>query len=355
MENLMIDGTEYNAWFILGVTSEDSLEHITKEYRKKAKILHPDKMSIQDRMDPKKVLKRSKQFKILVDCFEYISNVKQSYHNTQFKNQEINVRLYDDLPQQSFDNSDQLKSFNKKFTEKLQKGPNDFGYKTDRIAALDDDGKNFGDLIRERSQENFKPNQLFDKKSFNPDNFNKAFEYQQQQFENPINDQLVIHKTSDGFNGYNSATLDNCANVSNFNGVMLVGDSFGQSGIGYNEGNYSDYKQTFTGAQNPDKLDIPKDFKAKGSKVLPLTKAEIETQMRLRKSNIESTGSGSKADFSNEEKKFLEKQQREMKEKSIQDKQFILEYQHLFDPQTIQDALNGGLITSADYQRFDQE
>ena len=38
----------YDAYFILGVTPEDSLEHITKEYRRKAKLLHPDKLSNSD-------------------------------------------------------------------------------------------------------------------------------------------------------------------------------------------------------------------------------------------------------------------------------------------------------------------
>ena len=79
---LMIDQVTYDAYFILGVTPEDSMDHITKEYRKKAKTLHPDKLSASDKLDPKKVLKRSKQFKILVDCYMFIQNKKQRYNET---------------------------------------------------------------------------------------------------------------------------------------------------------------------------------------------------------------------------------------------------------------------------------
>jgi hypothetical protein len=134
---------------------------------------------------------------------------------------------------------------------------------------------------------------------------------------------------------------------------MVVGDNFGQSGLGYNEGNYSDYKQTFNSAKNPNKLDIPDDFKGSSSKVTPLSKAEIEKQLRLRQSSHPSNSGGSRSDFNSQEQILIERQKQEMRNKAEQDRQFILQYQNLFDPQTIQDALNGGLITSADYQTFD--
>jgi curved DNA-binding protein CbpA len=352
MDEIIVDDISFDPYFILGVTPDDTLEHITKEYRRKAKLSHPDKLSLQDRENPDKVLKKSKQFKLLVDCYEYICNKQNRYNN---KNREsVNVQLYEDIPSQSFDNSNDLDSFNRKFSSMRVEKPNDFGYKTDRMPALDDTGKNFEELKRQYGSVEYKPQQLFDDKNFNSKNFNAAFEYQQQQHSDTVDkSQLIIHKTSDGFNAYNSATLDNCASVSNFNGLMLVGDNFGQSGIGYNEGNYSDYRQTFNAPRNPERLDIPDDFKPSSMTVKPLSRREIEEQLRLREQFlVSSSGNGSKTDYAKQEQMLLEKQKQEMKTQAEQDRQFILQYQQMYDRQTIEDAMNNRLLTS-DYQSFD--
>ena len=352
MDGIVVENVNYDAYFILGVTPDDSLEHVKKEYRRKAKLLHPDKLSTKDRENPEKILKRSKQFKILRMCFEAISHKFNKYNQ---KNRDtVNVKTYDNMTPKQFDNREELKLFNDRFPNNVGDTPQSFGYKTDRIGAIDDDGRNFEQLKKQYSNSEFRPQQLFDKKNFDPKNFNAAFEFQQQQYTNGVDDsKLIIHQTSDGFNGYNSATLDNCASVSNFNGVMLVGDNFGQSGIGYNDGNYSDYRQTFNSAKNPEKLNIPKDFQPSVSSVKPLSKNDIEEQLRLRESQFESMNkSCSRENYKTQEQMLLEKQKRDMVIKAEKDKQLILQYQHLFEQQTIEDALNSKLLTSPDYQYF---
>jgi curved DNA-binding protein CbpA len=357
MDEIIIDKTAYDPYFILGVTPEDSLEHITKEFRRKAKHLHPDKLNSNERNNPKLVLKRSKQFKILVDCYEFISNKKQNYNNSRKGKEPINVPSYDDLTQKSFDNTDELGSFNQKFNDMKLVNPNDFGYETERIGSLNENGNNFELLKQQYASSSYRPQQLFDNKNFNRQDFNKAFEYQQQQFKDDVgtNDHaMIIHKTTDGFNGYNSVTLDNCASVSSFNGVMIVGDNFGQTGIGYNDTYYSDYRQTFQGPKNPDQLNVPDNFQPTSSRNLkPLTKDEIAKQIRMRESQtLTPTGDGSRGNFTLQEQILLEKQKQELVNKVEQDRQFILQYQHLFDKQTIEDALNNRLLTSKDYQTF---
>ena len=288
-----------------------------------------------------------------MDCYAHILGNKNDYHSKRRSDEAINIPSFDDLPTKRFDNSDELNTFNAKFSTMRMESPNDFGYHTERIAALDDDGKNFEDLKRQYSTSQYRPQQLFDKKNFSPQDFNKAFEYQQTQFDGRTDDsQLVIHKTTDGFSGYNSATLDNCAYVSSYNGVLLVGDNFGQSGLGFNEGNYSDYRQTFNAPKNPDALNVPDTFVATPLKVKPLSKSEMEQQLRLREEQLQysDVGKGSRRNFNAQTEELLEKQQRDLKNKIADDKKFILQYKHLFEEQTIQDALNGNLLTNQDYQ-----
>ena len=131
---IMIDQVMYDVYFILGVTQEDSIEHITKEYKKKAKLLHPDKLSTSDKADPKKLLKKSKQFKILVECFDFIKNKKQRYNQTE--NEPIINNT--GLDPKNFDNTSELKSFNESFTKLKVTVPSDHGYKTERLGKLDD-------------------------------------------------------------------------------------------------------------------------------------------------------------------------------------------------------------------------
>ena len=343
---IMIDHVIYDVYFILGVTSDDPIEHITKEYKKKAKVLHPDKLSTSDRSNPTKLLKRNQQFKILVECYDFIRNKKQRYN--QVGNEPIINNT--SLDPKNFDNTSEINSFNNEFTKLKVTTPSDFGYTTERLGMLNE--SNFEELKGRYATETFKPTQVFNTKKFDPDNFNKAFEYHQSQFEDTST--AIIHKTSDGFSGYNSGFLSGpgelgCASVSSFNGVMIVGDNFGESGIGYNDGNYSDYQMSFKKPKNPNKIDIPNDFIATG-KITPMSKKEADEQLRLRNKTLNVKIDGN---FNSQEQILLQKQKRDIQEKIANDKNLILKYQNMFDKQTIQAALGNKLISS-DYTHQEQ-
>jgi curved DNA-binding protein CbpA len=330
MDTIVIDKIEYDPYFILGVTFDDPIEHITKEFRRKAKVLHPDKIKGDDKKNRLVVETRTKQFKILVDCYDFIYNQKQSF-NFARKNKNEDIRI----------NETPLEI---NFSQMKLKNPNDYGYEVDRIGHLE--GNNFDELKREYIKQLPQPKKLFDKKNFNKkdrEEFNAIFEYQKGNFQPETQ---IIHKTSDGFNGYNSTTLDNCADVCSYNGLLLVGES-SRSGM-----NYSDYFDSFKGPKNPESKTLPKNFK-RSEPEKKLTQSETEMQIKMIKGQHVSGVGGSKEDYYLQEQVLLEKQKKDFKEKSEQDKQFILNYKHMFDEQTIQDALNDKLITSKDYLKFE--
>lgn len=349
---IMIDNIIYDVYFILGVTSDDTIEHINKEFKKKAKLLHPDKMSIQDRKDPKKLAKRNKQFKVLSDCFEFISDKKQSY-NYKNRNTPIDVINNTNIIQQEFSNNNTLDTFNDEFSRLKVQTPNDFGYATERMPELS--STNFEKLKSQYQSDTFKPVQLYSDKKFDQKDFNKTFEYHQSQYDNQT-ETALIHQTSDGFNAYNSGFLSGsgdlgCASVSSFNGVMIVGDNFGESGIGYNDSNFSDYKMSFQTQRNPEsKISVLNDFKQKINKDTPLTQKEIDAQIRLRKNNnLDSSSGPNKNNYKKQEEILLQNQKLHKEQKAQEDREFILKYEHMFDKQTIQDAINKKLVTNDDY------
>lgn len=344
MDKIIVDGETFNPYFMLDVVPNDDEAFITKAFRKKAKMWHPDKIKTKD---PNKVKQAQLHFKVLVESYEYIINKKRSVNHS--KNRErIDVYNNTTLTPKSIDNSDELDLFNKEFDKMHIKNPNDYGYEVEPRLSDTKEYDNF----------NYKPYQLFNNKQFNRDEFNKAFEYQQQNHGNNM-EVGVYHKTTDGFNGYNGGDLNGVANVSSYNGIMIVGDNYGQTGVGYYDSSYSDYKKSFASAKNPEqKIQVPENFEASTSKkIKPLTKSEsqkqLELQMQHRNMNLNTGGSG-KQGFRLQEQLLLEKQELEMKQKLEQDKQMVLQYQYMYGDQSlIQAALDNNLITSKDYVNED--
>ena len=342
-ETILINGQQYDPYFILDCVPEDSQEKVNKAFRKKAKIWHPDKLSQKDRNDPEKVEARKERFKILVDCYDYISSKKVNFSNNSSR-QEVNIPRNNNIPTKNLDNTHELENFNKEFEQSRVQTPNDFGYSTERIK----DPKDYDNF-------EYKPSQLFENKSFNTNDFNNAFEYNQEnQGLSSAKDVGVYFKTTDGFNAYNAGDSGAYANVSSFNGVMIVGDEFGQTGAGYFDANYSDYKQVFSAPKNPDKINVPTDFESKvNTKVKALsnkeTQEQINLQIQMRQMNLKS-GSASKQNFQIQEQLLLDKQQNDIKEKINQDRDFVLQYRNMYkDQDTINNAINNSLICSPDY------
>ena len=126
---LDIDGESFDPYFILGVSEDDTTEHINKIFRRKAKLLHPDKMNEIDKQNKQKVFQRNKHFKILIECYEYIMKKNTSFLGNN------------DFALQSYDNSEfVLEDFNKKFekirsTEHTEEEP---GYNVNRMTNINE-------------------------------------------------------------------------------------------------------------------------------------------------------------------------------------------------------------------------
>lgn len=341
MDKIIVNGETFNPYFMLDVVPDDTEAFITKAFRKKAKMWHPDKIKTTD---PEKIHKAQLHFKVLVESYEYIINKKRSVNHNK-KREHVEVANNTQLTPKRIDNSDELDLFNKEFDKLHIKSPNDFGYEVD--PRLQD--------TKEYDNFDYKPHQLFNPKQFNRADFNKMFEYQQQVHGNSNLEVGVYHKTTDGFNGYNGGDLGSAASVSSYNGIMIVGDTFGQNGLGYYDTNYSDYKKSFETAKNPiNNINVPENFEAKtGKKITPLSKQEsqrqIELQMQHRNMSM-SKENFSKQNFKMQEQMLLKKQELELKQKIEKDKQMILQFQDMYgDKSLIQAALDNRLVTSADY------
>lgn len=329
MDEIVVDNISINPYFILDVVHSDSESFITKAFRKKAKFWHPDKMSLQDSKDSSKVKKVNHHFKIIVESYEYIINKKQSFLG---KTDKINIIKSNVIPTKSIDNSDELVNFNTEFDKIHITTPNDFGYTNTRM----EDTKEYDN--------NYTPYKVFNSKNFNNSDFNKTFEYQQQSHSS-TNEVSLYNTTNDGFNAYNGSDSNGSANVSSYNGVMIVGDTYGQSGLGYYDASFSDYKQSFNTAKNPiGNINIPTDFQSKIQTQKKLSTKESQEQMNLQLKH-RNIPINSKENFKLQEKILLEQQDIEIKKKIENDKKILLEFQNMYsDKNMINDALNGKLI-----------
>lgn len=345
MNSITIDGINYDPFFILDVSHEDSDKNISKAFKKKANRWHPDRIPINERNEIN-IKKYKQHFRILTECYEYLMCKNDKSYIPGPPNKQVSVPINENIAIKNFNNDNDLNSFNKEFSKSKGDTPNDFGYEAKRMQNID-----------EYDQFQYKPHQLFNDKNFNPNDFNKAFEYHQEKHGKSLatTDMSIYHQTTDGFNAYNSGDLNGSASVSSYNGLMLVGDTFGQSGLGYSDNNnYSDYKNTFENkAINPNSnLSIPSDFKGQDRFTKPLTATEIKQKMAMRDkagSDFHHSGGPNKYLKKLQEEEFLKKQQENMLAKIKEDKNLILQYQHMYPSQFIEDAKNNNLETSNNY------
>lgn len=320
MDVIDINGKLYDPYFILGVTKDDSSEHITKSFRKRVKKYHPDKYT--DKMDKKKY---ECYFKILVASFEYIKEKRMGRKSIHL----IDKSKYKhEVKPKSCD----IDSFNKDF-DNIKRDPNDHGY-----------GENYTRLEKVEEYENLKVDlvNLFGKKKFSNKQFNKIFEWNK--YKNSENNpsetsKQLIHKTTDGFSCYNSGVIDNnCSLVSSYNGLMIAGDDLGERGVGYWGNNYSDYSIVHKGVRNPvKKPKIPRKFKTD----------DIIKHQEINE--IESK-------IYDQDKYALDKKQyNDLLEKERLDKEIVLKYINKYQKQIAEKALNDELDKSQSYRDILQQ
>lgn len=323
MDVININGKLYDPYFILGVTKDDTNDHITKAFRKRVKKYHPDKYT--NEYDKKKY---ECYFKILVESFEYIKEKrtgKKSIHlidKSKYKH-EVKQKEYD------------INKFNNDFNDNVKKNnvkndPNDYGY-----------GENYVRLKNVDEYDNLKVDlvNLFGNKKFSNKQFNKIFEWNKyKNSENDNSKQLIqIHKTTDGFNGYNSCTIDNSFSlVSSYNGLMITGDDLGEKGIGYWGNNYSDYSIVHKGIKNPEKKPrIPRNFSA---------------EKYINEKQKEQTNKKDFKIYNNDKNALYQKQYEDLIEKEKIDKEIVIKYIHKYNKDISTAALNDELEKSQSYK-----
>lgn len=340
-----IDNESYDPYYILGVTQHDPIETVETYFKYKAKILHPDKSKLKDKS------LAEKNFRILKESYDYIINNLTSSssspfdinrHKNSYKNNK-NPNLHD--PSITMDN------FNKKFEETRPKLPQDFGYTTNRLQN-----------VEEYDNFNYKPTNIFGNKKFNPDDFNKMFEYHSKKNGAADNNNSLIHKTTDGFWGSNSPCLsDNVASVNSYNGLLITGDDYGQSGVGYYGNTFSDFKQSFSSVSNPNETieEFNKRINSGAQERCddtPLTqdlfKKRLNEHINERDNmlnSIKNNWTGSKVSFRQANEEFERKKLQDLKNDINKSKQFITNYSEtIFKKHLIEDALNNKLEMSAD-------
>lgn len=323
MDIITIDDKQYDPYFILDVTKDDSIDDIKKSFRQKVKKYHPDKY-----IDPLKKQKYEKYFKILSESYEYIKNKRQdSFSNNKSKKTKKETILM---------KKDKLDDFNKTFENTTD--PNYFGY-----------GDNYSRIERVEDYENIdiKCCNQFENKKFTTKEFNRLFEHNKQTQDDDkdkIITKSMIHKTTDGFFGYNTSDITNCALVSSFNGLLVTGDDFGQGGVGYWGNNYSDYKFSYKTSKNPNsKIILPK---SNNTKVINKVTSEEISKYKHEYNKINGSSSGN---FSQQQNILYKNTYEDLVKKELQDKNMVLKYIKQYDDITVKKALSGELPKSPKY------
>ena len=310
-------------------------------YKKKAKLLHPDKSKLKNKE------LREKNFRILQECYIYIKKKLggkgEEFSFDTFRKSEI-------VPEKTRVMKDEeLSKFNQDFMNSRATHPGDFGYNHKRMEKIEE----YGDF-------DYKPTNIFGKKKFDPNEFNKMFEHNKQQ--GGGKDMQLVNKTTDGFYAYNSGGCDlQAATVSTYNGLMLVGDNLGESGVGYHGSNFGDCNMSFNGQQNPTETlqefnERIKNESSENSKLSTekIKKDEWKKLMNERlKENEKMTrdvgsGASSKAGFRKANEEFENKKRKELKDEIAQHKKMIMDYQNVYPSNLIEDAKNNRLEMSND-------
>jgi curved DNA-binding protein CbpA len=343
MDVITVDGKQYDPYFILDVVREDTDKHISKSFREKVKKYHPDKYTDKD-----KKKKYEQYFKILSESYRYIQDKRSNSGDLQQKYKNRKSETTNDQSHVT-KNKKNIKKTKKDFEElnenydkKIKSlNPNDFGY--------GDDYKRM-EKIEDYEKENLNICKQFGKKKFSLTEFNKMFEYNRRnEDQDNITSKALIHKTTDGFSGYNSADFGSSALVSSFNGLLITGDDLGERGVGYWGGNYSDYKYSYKrGTKNPDRrIQVPKDFVPESQR--KKFDENLDKKYSEYKCNYHKNSYKKQSNFKNEQDILYEKTYNELLEKEQYDKNIVMKYIDQYDEQTVRMAMSGELDQTPTY------
>jgi curved DNA-binding protein CbpA len=320
---ITIDGENYDPYFILGVTSDDTDDHINQVFRKKVKKYHPDKTS--DKKDKKKY---EYYFNIILECYGYIKEKRKSTQKLKKRSGGGSSSISSKNKTKTL-TKEELDEFNKGFEKKCniesRKG------KEKRLQKIDE-------YINEEPV----IEKQFSKKKFSNKDFNAVFDHNKNLHEQDVSSNALIYRTNDGFFGYNASDVGNCAMVSSYNGLLVSGDTIGEMGKGYWSNNYSDYNQSFGNAiKNPKgKLNMEKVYKENKKHTLePKVKTtfnEYQKSYNTFKYTVQDT-------YNKEQDKLFKRTFDHLLEKEKWDQQVVMKYKDQYEPEVIEQALNGEL------------
>jgi hypothetical protein len=326
MDIIIVDSKKYDPYFILDVTKDDSGDNITKSFRNKVKRYHPDKYT-----DIEKKKKYEKYFKILTESYQYIKR-KREQSKGLIRKQENDNEIKKNMTK------DELDEFNQTFKKD---DPNAYGY-----------GENYKRMQDIKDYEKLEVNifNQFNSKKFSNEKFNEIFDHNKGSEDDEYDKRIsmsLVHKTTDGFCGYNSSDFGNCGLVSSFNGLMITGDNFGERGVGYWGSGYSDYKYSYKGAKNPNsKIIVPKDA-IKKQTIIKVTQGEIQQyKSNYNKMNSDLLNATDKKPSKNIDKMIYD----ELLDKEKDDEIFVKKYLSQYDKNTIEKAFSGELDQSQTYK-----
>lgn len=310
MNKIIVSGIEYDPYEILGVATNSSEIDIKMAFNKRVKRYHPDKSPNGKRED------YTKKYDIVVKSYEFIKNKRNIYKSNESDNIS-NIKKSDKF---------NTKEFNIEFN-KNRGIPNDGEHH--KIASVDD----YKEL-------DIKIKKQFEK--FDNEEFNRMFEYLNVDKETDNKNKSLIHKTNDDFYGYNTAGFNNCANVSTYNGLLLHGDNYGQSGVGYWDSKYSDYKAVYKMPKyEVDKqINIPDDF----TRQLDTSKRNYDSY----KNNYEMFNYSHDISKIESEREFLKNKINVMEVEKENNKEFIMKF-NTYDDTIIEKGLLGELEKSKSY------
>ena len=174
---------------------------------------------------------------------------------------------------------------------------------------------------------------------FSSKKFNKVFEYVKEKNKNEDKERGLVQRTTDGFFGYNSGTVNHMP-ISVYNGLLLAGDDYGEEGKGYYGDDYSDYLDVLNGARNPKKeeINIKKIMRQKTKK------EEIKKNIK----DLEEKLDIPRGSFVQSNNQFEMKKSQQLKEEIERSKRMVLKYQEIFGKELIEQAVKGKLEMSSD-------
>lgn len=305
---IKINDQEYDPYYVLDSTPEDTDEHISKMFKKKVKVFHPDKIK---RATPEKLKKYELYMQIILESYEWIKKRRQ----TRKRNDDFDSKQYKQL------NEEELSKIFSKVEIKDE---------TQRFSTVDD-YKNFNETITN----------VFKDKKFTNEEFNDIFEYFKEQHD--VKNIKTTTRSNDGF--YCNDNNTNFATVSSYNGLLISSDvKLGDGNILENNDDNNCYKTLYNYPKNPNKLPTKLSKSAK-TKDETLSNDIITKKINEHSSEIKNVHKYT--NFVDEKKNLHDKIYRELLEKEEHDKQIIEKYaSKLYDNNIVEQFKNGELESS---------